>query len=50
MVLAAGIHLYLQRLYKEHGESVKHQYTPTTDLPEILQAKLNAMNISEVKV
>uniref|UniRef100_A0A8V5FN80 Uncharacterized protein n=1 Tax=Melopsittacus undulatus TaxID=13146 RepID=A0A8V5FN80_MELUD len=38
----------VDRLYKEHGESVKHQYTPTTDLPEILQAKLNAMNISEI--
>ncbi|KAF4791229.1 Nebulin-related-anchoring protein [Turdus rufiventris] len=37
----------VDRLYKEHGESIKHQYTPTTDLPEILQAKLNAMNISE---
>ncbi|XP_071605497.1 nebulin-related-anchoring protein isoform X3 [Heliangelus exortis] len=40
--------LISERLYKEHGESVKHQYTPTTDLPEILQAKLNAMNISEI--
>ncbi|XP_015722777.1 nebulin-related-anchoring protein isoform X5 [Coturnix japonica] len=37
----------VDRLYKEHGESVKHQYTLTTDLPEILRAKLNAMNISE---
>ncbi|XP_069719360.1 nebulin-related-anchoring protein isoform X2 [Phaenicophaeus curvirostris] len=41
--------LISERLYKEHGESVKHQYTPTTDLPEILQAKLNAMNISEIR-
>uniref|UniRef100_A0A8C0V7J3 Nebulin related anchoring protein n=1 Tax=Cyanistes caeruleus TaxID=156563 RepID=A0A8C0V7J3_CYACU len=39
----------VDRLYKEHGESIKHQYTPTTDLPEILQAKLNAMNISEAR-
>nr|XP_013797182.1 PREDICTED: nebulin-related-anchoring protein [Apteryx mantelli mantelli] len=39
----------VDRLYKEHGESVKHQYTPTADLPEILQAKLNAMNISEIR-
>ncbi|KAM9282599.1 nebulin-related-anchoring protein [Cariama cristata] len=39
----------VDRLYKEHGESVKHQYTPTTDLPEILQAKMNAMNISEIR-
>ncbi|XP_057276936.1 nebulin-related-anchoring protein isoform X3 [Pezoporus wallicus] len=41
--------LISERLYKEHGESVKHRYTPTTDLPEILQAKLNAMNISEIR-
>ncbi|XP_075279901.1 nebulin-related-anchoring protein isoform X6 [Opisthocomus hoazin] len=41
--------LQSDRLYKEHGESIKHQYTPTTDLPEILQAKLNAMNISEIR-
>ncbi|XP_064320256.1 nebulin-related-anchoring protein isoform X2 [Phalacrocorax carbo] len=41
--------LISERLYKEHGESVKHQYTPTTDLPEILQAKLNATNISETR-
>ncbi|XP_064923041.1 nebulin-related-anchoring protein isoform X4 [Columba livia] len=41
--------LISERLYREHGESVKHQYTPTTDLPEILQAKLNAMNISEIR-
>ncbi|NWJ09658.1 NRAP protein, partial [Crypturellus undulatus] len=39
----------VDRLYKEHGESIKHQYTPTADLPEILQAKLNAMNISEIR-
>ncbi|OXB82351.1 UNVERIFIED_CONTAM: hypothetical protein H355_009276 [Colinus virginianus] len=39
----------VDRLYKEHGESVKHQYTLTTDLPEILQAKLNTMNISEIR-
>ncbi|XP_019358379.1 PREDICTED: nebulin-related-anchoring protein isoform X2 [Gavialis gangeticus] len=38
----------VDRLYKEHGESIKHHYTPTVDLPEVLQAKLNAMNISEI--
>ncbi|CAM4605460.1 unnamed protein product, partial [Caretta caretta] len=37
----------VDRLYKEHGENVKHHYTQTADLPEILQAKLNALNISE---
>ncbi|XP_035186023.1 nebulin-related-anchoring protein isoform X5 [Oxyura jamaicensis] len=41
--------LISERLYKEHGESVKHQYTPTTDFPELLLAKLNSMNISEIR-
>lgn len=41
--------LPLQRLYKEKGESMKHNYTLSGDLPEMVQAKLNAMNISEVK-
>lgn len=41
--------LCLQRLYKEHGESMKHHYTQTAELPEILQAKQNALNISEVR-
>lgn len=27
---------------------MKHHYTQTVDLPEVLLAKLNAMNISEV--
>jgi hypothetical protein len=39
-----------QRLYREQGENVKHHYTQTADLPEVLLAKLNAMNISEVKL
>lgn len=41
--------LPLQRLYREKGESMKHNYTLSRDLPEMVQAKLNAMNISEVK-
>ncbi|XP_068544712.1 nebulin-related-anchoring protein isoform X2 [Anas acuta] len=41
--------LISERLYKEHGESVKHQYTPITDFPELLLAKLNSMNISEIR-
>uniref|UniRef100_A0A3B4DAY3 LIM zinc-binding domain-containing protein n=1 Tax=Pygocentrus nattereri TaxID=42514 RepID=A0A3B4DAY3_PYGNA len=35
------------RLYREKGESEKHKYTLTGDLPEHMQAKINAMNISE---
>lgn len=39
----------LQRLYKEKGENMKHNYTLSGELPEMVQAKLNAMNLSEVK-
>lgn len=39
----------LQRLYREKGENMKHNYTLNEELPEFVQAKLNAMNISEVK-
>ncbi|CAH6940129.1 Nrap [Phodopus roborovskii] len=39
----------VDRLYREQGESMKHHYTPTVDLPEVLLAKLNAMNISETR-
>ncbi|XP_036048613.1 nebulin-related-anchoring protein isoform X1 [Onychomys torridus] len=37
----------VDRLYREQGENIKHHYTQTVDLPEVLLAKLNAMNISE---
>ncbi|XP_078268966.1 nebulin-related-anchoring protein [Rhinoraja longicauda] len=39
----------VDRLYREDGENVKHHYTLTKDLPELLQAKANAMNISEIR-
>ncbi|XP_008828431.1 nebulin-related-anchoring protein isoform X2 [Nannospalax galili] len=39
----------VDRLYKEQGESIKHHYTQTADLPEVLLAKLNSMNISETR-
>lgn len=39
----------LQRLYREKGENMKHNYTLSGELPELVQAKLNAMNLSEVK-
>uniref|UniRef100_A0A4W2G6X6 Nebulin-related-anchoring protein n=1 Tax=Bos indicus x Bos taurus TaxID=30522 RepID=A0A4W2G6X6_BOBOX len=39
----------VDRLYREQGENLKHHYTQTTDLPEVLLAKLNAMNISETR-
>lgn len=40
---------FLQRLYREKGENMKHNYTLSRELPEMLQAKLNAKNLSEVK-
>ncbi|XP_055104745.2 nebulin-related-anchoring protein isoform X3 [Symphalangus syndactylus] len=39
----------VDRLYREQGENIKHHYTPTADLPEVLLARLNAMNISETR-
>ncbi|XP_060027241.1 nebulin-related-anchoring protein isoform X5 [Erinaceus europaeus] len=39
----------VDRLYREQGENIKHHYTQTTDLPEVLLAKLNAMNLSEIR-
>nr|XP_004659376.2 nebulin-related-anchoring protein isoform X1 [Jaculus jaculus] len=39
----------VDRLYKEQGETIKHHYTQTADLPEVLLAKLNAMNMSETR-
>lgn len=38
----------LQRLYKEKGVSDQHNYTITSERPEITQAKINASNFSEV--
>lgn len=39
----------IQRLYREKGENEMHTYTITGDLPEHVQAKINAMNLSEVR-
>ncbi|XP_061491935.1 nebulin-related-anchoring protein isoform X3 [Rhineura floridana] len=39
----------VDRIYREHGENVKHHYTQTAELPEIFQAKQNALNISETR-
>ncbi|TSK14755.1 Nebulin-related-anchoring protein [Bagarius yarrelli] len=41
--------LALDRLYREKGENEKHIYTITGDLPEHVQAKINAMNLSETR-
>lgn len=38
----------MQRLYKEKGVNDQHNYTITTERPEITQAKINASNFSEV--
>ncbi|XP_042313004.1 nebulin-related-anchoring protein isoform X2 [Sceloporus undulatus] len=39
----------VDRLYKEQGENIKHHYTQTAELPEMFQAKQNALNISETR-
>ena len=41
--------LFAQRLYRETGENMKHSYTQSEELPEMVQARLNAKNLSEVK-
>ncbi|XP_051959174.1 nebulin-related-anchoring protein isoform X2 [Xyrauchen texanus] len=38
-----------ERLYKEKGENLRHNYTITAERPEITQAKINAANFSDVK-
>uniref|UniRef100_A0A8C5HIM0 LIM zinc-binding domain-containing protein n=1 Tax=Gouania willdenowi TaxID=441366 RepID=A0A8C5HIM0_GOUWI len=37
------------RLYKEKGVNDQHNYTITSERPEITQAKINAANFSEIK-
>uniref|UniRef100_A0A3B5L7P8 Nebulin-related anchoring protein n=1 Tax=Xiphophorus couchianus TaxID=32473 RepID=A0A3B5L7P8_9TELE len=34
-------------LYREKGENIKHNYTVSEELPELVQARINARNISE---
>ncbi|XP_026880654.2 nebulin-related-anchoring protein [Electrophorus electricus] len=41
--------LAIDRLYREKGENEKHIYTLTGDLPEHMQAKINALNLSETR-
>lgn len=38
-----------ERLYKEKGVSNQHNYTITTEGPELTQAKINAANFSDIK-
>ncbi|KAF7705378.1 nebulin-related-anchoring protein [Silurus meridionalis] len=38
-----------ERLYKEKGENLRHNYTITAERPEITQAKINAANFSDTK-
>lgn len=38
----------LQKLYKSSGEEVKHKYTLTPDVPQFIQARYNAANVSDV--
>ncbi|XP_044130613.1 nebulin-related-anchoring protein-like [Bufo gargarizans] len=38
-----------ERLYRAAGEEVLHHYTAVLELPEHVRAKLNAVNISDIK-
>ncbi|XP_068439400.1 nebulin-related-anchoring protein [Clinocottus analis] len=42
-------HITNERLYKEKGVNDQHNYTLTTERPEITQAKINAANFSDIK-
>lgn len=50
LVVSENVSSALQRLYREKGENLKHNYTVNKELPELVQAKINAQNISEVKL
>lgn len=36
--------------YKVEGEKLKHKYTMDPDVPQFIQAKVNAFNISDVSI
>lgn len=38
----------LQKLYRSSGEEVKHKYTLPPDVPQFIQARYNAANVSDV--
>ncbi|KAK3559454.1 hypothetical protein QTP86_013637, partial [Hemibagrus guttatus] len=38
-----------ERLYREKGENLKHNYTITAERPEITQARINTANFSDTK-
>lgn len=38
----------LQKLYRSSGEEIKHKYTLHPDVPQFIQARYNAANVSDV--
>lgn len=40
----------LQLNYKVEGEKMKHKYTMDPELPQFIQAKVNAINMSDVSI
>lgn len=43
-----SVSFILQKLYRSSGEEVKHKYTLTPDVPQFIQARYNAANVSDV--
>lgn len=48
VIRSNAVHFLLQKEYKAGAEEIKHTYHLPADAPELIQAKCNAINISEV--